>query len=302
MGVMSDRAPYAFNFLAVIIASVAAGWRSGLLALVVGQLLTWFAVVEPQWTFAVTDSPRAWALIVATVSQALLLLVIALYQREVDKGLAERERRLELQEHARREIDHRIRNNFQTVLALIHLKAQRSQDADVRNALQQISERIKAIATVTERLSVRGQDLSTVSIRAHLCDLCEQLEQGLAADGISVHCDVADIQTGAVEATYLGVIVNELVTNALKHAFADQHSGWVRVEGALTPTGLDLVIRDNGSGMQPRGSRSGSGLGQKLVQTFVRELGGKHDQSTSDQGTTHRITVPGLGVVPPPQP
>ena len=292
---MADRSPFAFNFVAVLIASVIAGWRAGLLALVVGQLGNWFAVVQPQWSFVLIDQPRTLALIVTTTAQALLLVVIAFYQREVDKGVAERERRLELQEHARREIDHRIRNNFQTVLALIHLQTQRSKDAEAKEALRQVSERIRAIATVTERLALRGENLTTVSIRDHLRDLCAQLDQGLAGDNIDVHCEVADAEAGAVEATYIGLIVNELVTNALKHAFADGRTGWVRVEADVTPRGLELVVRDNGLGMKPRSSTSGTGLGQKLVQRFVRELGGSHDVVTSGSGTAHHISVPALG-------
>jgi two-component sensor histidine kinase len=290
---VSDRAPYSFNFIAVLIASVLAGWRSGLLALLIGQFFTWYAVVEPQWSFAIEGTDRLWGLVLASVSQAMVLLIVALYQREVDKGVAERERRLELQEHARREIDHRLRNNFQTVLALVRLQEQRSRDPAAKGALRQVGERLKAISTVTELLAMRSGDLATVSIREHLCDLCKQLEQALA-DGIPVHCDVPDVRSGAVEATYLGIIVNELVTNAIKHAFADGRSGWVRVEGESNGTAFHLLIRDNGSGMKPSTSRSGSGLGQKLVKTFVRELGAKHELSSSGEGTTHRISVPEL--------
>jgi two-component sensor histidine kinase len=290
---VSDRAPYAFNFVAVLIAAVLAGWRSGLLALVIGQFLTWYAVVEPQWSFAIEGMDRLWGLILASFSQAMVLLIIGLYQREVDKGVAERERRLEVQEHARREIDHRLRNNFQTVLALIRLQEQRSRDSAAQQALSQVGERLKAISTVTELLAMRSEDLATVSIRDHLCDLCTQLEQALA-DGIPVHCDVPEVHAGAVEATYLGIIVNELVTNSIKHAFADGRSGWVRVEGEANGRAFELVVRDNGSGMKGRAERSGSGLGQKLVKTFVRELGAKHELSTSKEGTTHRIKVPEL--------
>ena len=289
---MADRAPYAFNFVAVLVATVLAGWRAGLLALVTGQLLTWYAVVEPQWSFAI-GGERAWGLVVATVSEALQLLVIALYQREVDRGAAARERRIELQDHARREIDHRIRNNLQTVLALIHLQRQRTADAGAKGALRKVGERISAMATVTERLAIRGESLATVSIRDHLCDLCSELEQALA-DGIEIRCEIPEVETGAVEATYLGLIVNELVTKAIKHAFAGGRSGWVRVEGEIDGQAFHLVIRDNGSGMHPGNAKSASGLGQKLVRAFVGELGGTHELSTSDAGTIHRIVIPGL--------
>ena len=262
------------------------------MALLVGQLLTWYLIVEPRWSFALDDPERAVALIVATISQLLVLVVIALYQREVDKGVAERERRLELLEQARHEIDHRVRNNYQTVLALVQMQMKRAADSKERELLQQVSDRINAVSRATERLALRSDDLSTVRLREHLCELCEALERGLSREGISVHCDITDITANAVYATYLAIIVNELVTNALKHAFDDKPSGTVRVESRRSDAGLELVVADNGSGMSTYKRSSGSGLGQKLVQTFVRQLGGRHEIASSQQGTVHRILVP----------
>ena len=293
ISVMADRAPYAFNFLAVILAALLAGWRSGVLALVFGQILTWYVIVEPRWSFAIADEQRGWALLAATVSQALMLLVIALYQREVDRGVAERERRLQLLEHARREIDHRVRNNYQTVLALVQMQMQRACDVGERRLLQQVADRIRAVSLATDRLALRSEaDLSTVRLREHLCELCEQLERGLSSEDVSIRCDVTDIPANAVFATYLAIIVNELVTNALKHAFQDRQHGEVRVEAQSGTKGLELVVADNGCGINTNRSNAGTGLGQKLVQVFVRQLGGQHEVSSSEHGTVHRIVLP----------
>lgn len=292
---MGDRAPYALNFVAVASAAVLGGWRSGFVALVVGQLLTWYLIVEPQWSFAIVDAERGWGLIAATVSQVLMLLVIALYQREVDKGVAERERRLQLLEDARHEIDHRVRNNYQTVLALVQMQLQRASDDGERRLLQQVVDRIKAVSLATDRLAFRSEsDLRTIRLRDHLCRLCEDLERGLSREEVSVHCDVSDVPANAVFATYLAIIVNELVTNALKHAFNDREQGEVRVEAKQQDSGLELIVADNGSGMSARPASQGTGLGQRLVQAFVLQLGGKHEVSSTSGGTVHRIYVPSL--------
>ena len=147
-----DRAPYALNFLAIVLATLIGGWRSGLVALAVSQSLVWYIVVPPAWSFQI-EGLGIGGLAIATLSQSIILLIIALYQREIDKGVAERERRMELLDHALNEIDHRTRNNYSTVLALIQLQAQRSQDAKVKSALQQVADRIQAIADATERLA-----------------------------------------------------------------------------------------------------------------------------------------------------
>jgi two-component sensor histidine kinase len=289
-----DRAPYALNFLAVVIAAVLAGWRAGLIALLLGQFLTWLIIVPPYWSIAIADAERLGGLGIATISQLLILIVIALYQREVDKGTAERERRLELLDQARRELDHRAKNNYQTVLSLIQLQAAREKDISARNALQQVAERIAAISFATEHLAMRGEDLATVRLRDHLCELCAQLERGLAHGEIQVECDVPDVTASADTAIHLAIIVNELVTNALKHAFQDGGKGRVQVRSQVAGRGLEIEVSDDGRGINGRSPRSGSGLGMKLVETFAKHLNAEHDVSSSPEGTRHRILVPAL--------
>lgn len=292
--IAGDRAPYAFNFLGIVLSAVVAGWRAGLITLVVSQLLTWYLIVGPGLTpgWPVTD--RLGGLALATVSESLILLVIALYQREVAKGVAEREKRMDLLARAHEEIDHRTRNNYQTVLALVQLQAQRSKDVGVREALQQVADRIKAVTKATEHLAVRGDDIGTVRLRAHLCELCEQVERGLSRDGVRVECDVEDLAASTEKAIYLSIIVNELVTNALKHAFEDSTVGLIRVASEQHSKGVTIIVEDNGCGLQKAPARSKGGLGGRLVERFARELGCEHDVVSSASGTTHRLHIRSL--------
>jgi two-component system, sensor histidine kinase PdtaS len=290
---IGDRAPYALNFLAVVSAAVLAGWRGGLLALIVGQLLVWYLIIPPTWSFQPPDSERLGGLGIATLSQALILLVIALYQREVDKGIVERERRLELMNHALNEIDHRTRNNHQTVLALIHLQAQRSKDDGVKAALAQVADRIQAIAHASDQLALRSGDLESVRLDDHLCGLCEQIERGLSRQNVNISCDVEEIITSAEKAIPIAIIVNELVTNALKHAFDGRDEGQVRVTGRLNGE-IKLSISDNGKGISGRASSQPGGLGTKLVENFARQLGARHEVVSSESGTTHALIIPAV--------
>jgi two-component sensor histidine kinase len=288
-----ERAPYALNFLAVVLASVVAGWRSGLVALTVGQLIVWYVIVPVHWSFEFANSEAVGGFFVATVSEALILLVIALYQREIDKRVLESERRMELLDHALNEIDHRTRNNYATVLALVQLQAQRAQDAKVRTALQQVSDRIHAIAGASDRLAMRSSDLDRIRLDDHLCELVAQIERGIARDGIEVECSVEEVSAGAETATSISLIVNELVTNAIKHAFNGERSGSVRVSGKAGET-FELIVQDNGQGIVPTRKKDGSGLGSRLVENFVRQLGAQHEVVSTDKGTTHRLVIPNL--------
>ena len=291
---LGDRTPYPFVFVSVVVAAVLAGWRSALVALVVGQILVWAMVVEPRWSFTIRDPQRDAGLIVSTVSQLIILAVIALYQREVDKGAMARERRVGLLDEALQEIDHRTRNNYQTVLALIRLQAQRAHEPAVKEALTQTAARIEALALASQQLAVRSEDLGSVRLGDHLCSLCERLERGLSRDEVKVECDVEDVVVTADRAICLSIIVNELVTNALKHAFHDGDGGIIRVESKMTARGIELTVTDNGQGMPANPATSGSGLGRKLIETFVRQVRARHEVTSSASGTTHRIIVPHL--------
>jgi two-component sensor histidine kinase len=287
---IGDVAPYATGFVAVALAAVLAGWRAGLVATIVGQILFWIFILEPAGSLDVSGQARRIGLVVATVSQAILLIIIALYQREVDKGISERERRLALLDHALNEIDHRTRNNHQTVLALIHLQAQRSSNDGVKEALHQVADRIQAIAHATEKLALRSGDLDRVRLDDHLCGLCKQIERGLSTRHVQIECEIEEITMTADRAVMVAIIVNELVTNALKHAFDGRDDGRVLVSGHMNGV-LKLSVSDNGVGIRSGGRSKRGGLGTKLVDSFARQLGAKHEVTSSEAGTRHDIVI-----------
>lgn len=298
--VLDERAPYVFVFLGIVVASLLAGWRSGLVALFCGQALTWFAVIEPRLSFAIADSARAAGLVVGTISELLILGAIALYQREIDAASLEREGRIDLLRQALREIDHRTKNNYQTVLSLLQLQSRRVGNSEARHALQIAADRIEAIALVSQQLAHRSEDLRQVRLGDHLRRLCTQVERGLVGDGVTVDCDVEEVPVSADKAIEISIIVNELITNSLKHAFPDRESGTIRVSSRARNGGVELVVGDDGCGLgnpangcQPISGAS-AGLGSKLIETFVRQLGASHVISSGERGTIHRIQVPSL--------
>jgi len=288
-----DRAPYAFMFVGAALATVLAGWRSGLVAVIVGQLLTWYLVVLPVWSFARPPLEVRGGLAIATIAQLITVLVIALYQHEVDNGTREREERMALLDEALKEIDHRTRNNYQTAVAMIELQMRRAEDSAAREALRQVCDRIRAIANASQQLAVRSADLGRVRLDDHLCGLVQQIEKGLSRDGIEVDCDVDDVTADADKATSISIIVNELVTNAIKHAFNGERSGHVWVTGK-SGSPFELVVADDGAGMKQPARDGDSGLGTKLVQSFARQLGAKHQVASTGSGTTHRLLIPTL--------
>jgi len=288
-----DRAPYAFMFVGAALATLLAGWRSGVIAVFIGQVLTWYFVVLPASSFALPTPDVRGGLVLSTIAELVTVLIIALYQREVDRSSNERERRLELLDDALREIDHRTTNNYQTVLALIDLQSRSATDEGVRAALRQVSDRIQAIASASKQLAVRSADLDAVRLDDHLCGLVEQIERGISREEIEVECDVEEVTASPDKATSISLIVNELVTNAIKHAFNGERSGHVWVLGK-SGSGFELIVADDGRGMDAARGNGRNGLGTKLIESFARQLGAKHQVTSSDKGTTHRLLIPSL--------
>lgn len=286
----ADRAPYALVFAAVVGATVLAGWRSGLLAIVVGQWLTWALIVDPAG-YAAAKLPYLGGLATATFAQLVAVIIITLYQREVERAWSKREAQLDLVHQALLEIDHRTKNNYQTVLALVLAQAKRA-DTPVRQALEQVADRVRAIAMASKQLAVSSDSLEQVRIGRHLGELCAELNQGLSRPGVSLHCDFEDLSLGADETTWLSVIMNELVTNALKHAFPGERQGEIQVSLRKEAGGLLLEVADDGIGIKGSARTRGTRLGTRLVDTFVKQLGARHELETGDGGTRHRIHCP----------
>jgi len=291
--VVRDTAPYFFISAAIAVSAILAGWRSGLIAMIVGDALTLLAIIGPPGTFYIDVAHRRAGFIAASVAQLILLLILALYQREVDRGVREREKRLALLDDALREIDHRTRNNYQTVLALVELQARRSSDPEIQEALGQVASRIQALASASQQLAVRTTGLGAVRLDDHLCELVHEIQRGLSRGNVEVDCDVDDVTASAETATSISIIVNELVTNAMKHAFNGERSGRVRVTGRAGPM-FELTVADDGSGVEATRRDNHPGLGTRLVESFARQIGAHHQVTSSSSGTTHRLLIPSL--------
>lgn len=284
-------APFALVFVAVAAAAVLAGWLSGLIALVTGQILAWFFVFPPSWSFQLPERGQIGGLALATIAQSTALVIIWLYQREVDRAWTKREEQVDLLHQALAEIDHRTSNNYQTVIALILAQSRQAKEP-VKSALQQVADRINAIALASKQLALSSESLEEVHVTHHLGELCAQIREGLSRPGVNVRCQFDDVSIGAEQAIAMSILVNELVTNAIKHGFPDDRQGEIRVSLARASGGLLLEISDDGIGMKRSARTRGTGLGTRLVETFIKQLNARHEIETGDGGTHHRIHCP----------
>jgi two-component sensor histidine kinase len=288
---IGDLVPFSLTFIAVVLAATLAGWRAGLVALVVGNLLVWYFVLPSQRSFELASPAAAWALALATVSELLILLIVALYQREVRRAELLRTRRIGFLSQALREMDHRTKNNFQIVTSLLLLQANRSASAEVKAALGEAAERLKAVAAVYDGLALSGEGLADVRLQDQLEEMCGQIRNGILPEGVSLTTELEPMVVPHETAVSIGVVVNELITNACKHAFPD-HRGSIRVRTSKEGEHARIEVADDGRGFIP-GARGQGGLGSRLIGAFVQRLKGRSEvRSAPGEGTVHAVLVP----------
>jgi two-component sensor histidine kinase len=288
--ILGDVAPFPLTIIALVVSALIAGWRSGLAAMTLGTLLTWYYVIPPTGSFGIATTSAALSLGVGLLSQAVILFALALYQREVRRGELERARRINFLGHALREMDHRTKNNFQIVTSLLTLQANRSSSSEVQSALKEAAERLKAVAAVYDALAPSSQGLATVRLQDQLQEICDQIRRGILPDGITLETELEPMLVPHETAVAVGIIVNELVTNACKHAFADG-SGSICVRTRRDGSEALVEVADDGSGYWP-GEKTRSGLGTRLISVFVQRVRGTSEVRSSDEGTVHLVRVP----------
>jgi two-component sensor histidine kinase len=188
-----------------------------------------------------------------------------------------------------REMQHRVKNNFQLVLSSIAIQKRRYQDAEVQRALDHVASRINAISLAHDQLAPR-QEGQIVRLSRYLRALCSAIRQQVDNVEIEIECD--ELELSIDRALPVGLILNETAMNSIKHAFGPQ-GGKIRVSliGGVGYGEARLAVSDNGRGMQ-NPNEGGSGL--KLIASLARQIGGTVNQESSASGTITTLTFPML--------
>ena len=192
-----------------------------------------------------------------------------------------------------REIHHRVKNNLQIIASLLELQGDNISDPHALTQLAEGQQRIQTMALVHENL-YRSADLAYVNLAEYVADLAEQLcaTRGVQSERIEVTVDVADVRLGVDTAIPCGLLINELVSNSLKHAFPGGRAGRVRVTMRHDHEHITLEVSDDGVGLPPGlDHRATSTLGLQLVNLLTEQLRGQLSL-LAGPGTTFRITFP----------
>jgi len=187
------------------------------------------------------------------------------------------------------EVQHRVANSLQIIASVLMQSARRVQSEEARGHLHNAHHRVMSIATLQRQLSTSsGGD---VELRAYLTQLCQSLGASMISDPdrLSIAVNVDDSAVEADMSVSLGLIVTELVINALKHAFPDERVGRIAISYRSSGKDWTLSVSDDGIGMAVGQDAPKAGLGSGIVEALAKNIQGEIQSSDAAPGTVVTI-------------
>jgi two-component sensor histidine kinase len=273
--------PFILFYPAVVISALVFDRGSGLIATALSAVLAASFLGPPHGSFSVFEASDFLALILFVATAAFIAAIIEMTHVLLHRlRVAERELKLSLDE-----MSHRTRNNMQLLASMLSIESRtggQSAEQVVRSAI----ERIRAFGRIHNRLFARRQG-GTLDAAQFLGELCADLQAGLVGSRlVTIRTELEPMTVGLSEATTLGLLANELVTNAVKHAFEGRSEGVVTVALARKGDMRQLSVADDGTGMQ---DAAPPGFGMNVVRTLVTQIRGELEVDTTPGAGTRFI-------------
>ncbi|WP_208433487.1 sensor histidine kinase [Bartonella taylorii] len=214
--------------------------------------------------------------------------------QELERARNHAEKERQRVEMLLQDASHRIGNSLGTVSSLLGLQLNRSKNDEVRSVLGAARDRIQTISTAHRRLRL-CDDMETTLLAEFLSSVVHDVELAVPfelRENITIHTNFKDCRLSSRDATTLGIILGELLTNSLKHAFPDQRTGHIYISFGPQPDGqLMLIVEDDGVGMKSQTPEQKAGLGRLVVEQLCMQFGEKPLFETSALGGT-KVTIP----------
>lgn len=184
-----------------------------------------------------------------------------------------------------KEIHHRVKNNLEMVKSLIALQSAQIEDPATKDAMIASQNRVQSMGIIHQKL-YQGTNLGSIEMKDYFLNLSEGiLDTFNAEDQVKIECAMDNLDLDVDTAVPIGLIVNELLTNALKYAFPKQQPGIIKISLKKdTQQNLKLMVRDNGVGKTNGLAPKGTGFGSQLVKLLTQQLNGTMIER-NDQGT-----------------
>ncbi len=213
--------------------------------------------------------------LIISVIIAVLIILLIYFRYRTKKQLSQKlSVALSDREILLKELHHRVKNNLQIVSSLLNLQTGKNKNMSVEEILEISRNRISTMVMIHEKL-YKSKNLKSISLKNYISDLSNSLlkSSNNKDENIKIRLDIEDIFLDINKLIPCGLIINELFTNTIQHAFADINNGLIQIIGARENEYYIITIKDNGIGLA-KNYQSSDSLGLKLVKGLTKQLDG----------------------------
>lgn len=183
------------------------------------------------------------------------------------------------------ELQHRVANSLQIITSVLMQSARKVQSTETRGYLQNAHHRVMSVAALQQQLAI--SQIGDVKLKPYLINLCSSIGASMIhdRDALALDADIDDSIVPADRSISLGLVVTELVINALKHAYPGQRGGRIMVSYQATSANWSLTVADDGVGMPTAAEDAKAGLGTSIVKALAGQLGAEITVTEAQPGT-----------------
>lgn len=243
--------------------------------------------IEADLNLSQSRNQRNVLILAASLILGISVLLFILY-RVKSRSEATISKSLEEKETLLKEIHHRVKNNLQVVSSLLSMQSRFIEDEHALGAVNEGQSRVESMALIHQKL-YQESNLSGVKVREYIEDLAEVLKSSYSIhDNIEFEYDVEDLTIDVDTIIPIGLILNELICNSLKHAFPNNAEGMISIKLKEENNQLQLEVRDNGIGSAEK--RSEKTFGMVLIDSLAMKLKATLE-TNSNQGTSTILSI-----------
>ncbi len=232
---------------------------------------------------------QTYIIIIAALLLVFLAIVFKLLQdnRRKNKLLSQQNKE---KEFLLKEIHHRVKNNLEIISSLLALQSEQITDPNVVEAMQESQNRVHSMSMIHQRL-YQGKNLATIEMKDYFINLGSHVAESFGAEEtISMDYNMDALELDVDTAVPLGLIVNEVLTNAFKHAFPGKRAGRISIGLKQAENRqLELTVTDNGIGQQAEKEVTPAGFGKQLISLLTQQLNGKMETNFENGTAIHFV-------------
>jgi len=270
--------PFALTIPIVLIATLFGRWVCGVITQTITSLYAWYYVLPIQGSFEIAnlgDGPR---IAVNLVAGYFVVALAEMFRAAMRRALDDRQMLL-------LELQHRVKNNFAAIASVLRLQMN-SADGETAKALQTALGRVESYARAHSLLYLDFDRTGLVNMRSYIADLCGMIRASFGAD-IRIDHEAHPALLPRDRAILIGLLINEVATNSAKHAFTEGSTGTIEIRFTETAQGYELIVGDNGRGIQEQGPPNS--LGMTLIEALTAQARGTLERVTGATGTSFRF-------------